>query len=81
MQRPGRLVIGATVAGLMVAVALVMATTPERDPAGPPMSALVETATAEPGIGRCRTVTQPDPQCEAVWDDRRRHFFGADRTP
>jgi conjugative transfer region protein TrbK len=81
MQRPGRLVIGATVAGLMVSIALVMATTPERGPAAPPMNGPVEPATPEPAIGRCRTITQPDPQCEAVWDDRRQHFFGADRAP
>lgn len=81
MQRSGRLVIGATLAGLIIGVALAMATKPERGPVAPPIRGPEEPATPDPRIGRCRTVTQSDPQCEAAWDDRRRHFFGADHRP
>jgi len=27
-------------------------------------------------LRRCRTVTAADPECEAAWEAKRRHFFG-----
>lgn len=81
MQRYGRIAIGAALAGLIAAVTLVGASAPERGP----VQAMIEPhdwpVLPEPALERCRTATVSDTQCEAVWEDRRRHFFGADRAP
>src|SRR3546814_6060905 len=32
------------------------------------------------GLRRCRTITTADPDCEAVWEAKRRRFFGERRN-
>lgn len=81
MQRHGWIVIGAAAAGLMVAVTLVVASAPECGPFQPIIEQHARPAISEPGLEHCRTATESSVQCEAVWDDRRRRFFGADRAP
>lgn len=34
------------------------------------------TATPDPVLQRCRTVTMPESSCDAAWEAQRRHFFG-----
>ncbi|MBA4750825.1 MAG: putative entry exclusion protein TrbK-alt, partial [Sphingopyxis sp.] len=52
------------------------------DPPAPRASALpqISGADARPELEdilrRCRTVTAADPECEAAWEAKRRHFFG-----
>ncbi|AMG75520.1 MULTISPECIES: putative entry exclusion protein TrbK-alt [Sphingopyxis] len=76
MGRAGGLVMGAIVLGLALALALVAAL----DPPKPGASALqISGADAPPDEGdtprRCRSVTEADPECEAAWEAKRRHFF------
>lgn len=81
MGRAGKLVAGAIVGGLALALALLAAV----DPPAPRASAPTEIsgADARPELGetlrRCRTVTIADPECEAAWEAKRRHFFGQER--
>jgi type IV secretory pathway TrbL component len=32
-------------------------------------------------LRRCRTVTEADPECEAAWEAKRRHFFRSGGSP
>jgi conjugative transfer region protein TrbK len=78
MGRAGSLALGAVIGGLLLTLALVAAL----DPPAPRASApLVSGADAPPAaaetLGRCRTVTEPDPECTEVWEAKRRHFFGS----
>ena len=81
MGRAGKLVAGAIVGGLALALALLAAV----DPPAPRASAPTEIsgADARPELGEtlrhCRTVTIADPECEAAWEAKRRHFFGQER--
>ena len=81
MQHHGRIVIGAALAGLMAAVTLVVASAPERGPVQSMIDQHDRPVLPEPALERCRTATEPNAQCDAVWEDRRRHFFGADHAP
>ncbi|WP_416195005.1 hypothetical protein [Sphingopyxis sp.] len=29
---------------------------------------------------RCRTATEADPECEAAWETKRRHFFRSGKS-
>lgn len=81
MGRAGGLVMGAIVLGLALALALIAAI----DPPAPGVSApRISGADAPPDYGdalrRCRTVTEADPECEAAWDTKRRHFFRTEKS-
>lgn len=79
MGRAGKLVVGAIVGALALALALQTAI----DSPTPRASALTQIsgADARPDLGdtlrRCRSVTVADPECEAAWETKRRHFFGS----
>jgi len=78
MGRAGKLVAGAAVGGMALALALLAAVDPPASRASAPP--LISGADAPPELGetlrRCRTVTVADAACEAAWEARRRHFFG-----
>ena len=81
MGRAGKLVAGAVVGGMALSLALLAAV----DPPAPRTSAHPQIfgADARPELGetlrRCRTVTVADPECEAAWEAKRRHFFGQEK--
>ena len=75
MNRPGYLVVGVVLAGLIAAIAD-LASSP--DPA-PPTAVIPDKPPPVPvagDLGRCRTITEPDAACAAAWDEKRRRFFG-----
>ncbi|MCK9540482.1 MAG: putative entry exclusion protein TrbK-alt [Novosphingobium sp.] len=79
MNRAAKIALGASLAGLMLAVAIASALRPS----APDQRASVavspsESQTADPDLHRCRTITMPDAGCEAAWEARHRHFFGSD---
>jgi conjugative transfer region protein TrbK len=81
MGRAGGLVMGAIVLGLALALALIAALDPPAPGASAPQ---ISRADAPPDYGdtlrRCRTVTEADPNCEAAWETKRRHFFRTEKS-
>ncbi|WP_447953172.1 putative entry exclusion protein TrbK-alt [Sphingopyxis chilensis] len=81
MGRAGKLVAGAIVGGMALALALLAAVDPPAPRASAPTR--ISGADARPELGetlrRCRTVTIADPECEAAWDAKRRRFFGQEK--
>jgi conjugative transfer region protein TrbK len=81
MGRAGGFVIGAIVLGLALSLALIAALDPPAPRASAPQ---VSGADAPPNTGdtlrRCRSVTEPDPECEAAWEAKRRHFFRTEKS-
>ena len=81
MGRAGKLVVGAIVGGMALALALLAAVDPPAPRASAP--AQMSGAEARPDLGdtlrRCRAVTVADPECEAAWEVKRRHFFGQEK--
>jgi conjugative transfer region protein TrbK len=79
-SRTGRIAIVAALAGMMMAVAIMVALTdrasPAKDTQSPP-AARDERLEAE--MARCATTTMPDAGCEAAWAANRRRFFGRDK--
>lgn len=76
MSRTGKIVVIAIVAGLMIAVAIVAALAPPREPPVRPAPTRREFDPLAGDLERCRTVTMPDAGCEAAWDAHRRRFLG-----
>ncbi|MBN9555026.1 MAG: putative entry exclusion protein TrbK-alt [Alphaproteobacteria bacterium] len=67
----------ATLAGLMMTVAILPAVTESRAPdvaSAAPASAGRAPLAAE--LARCRALTMPDSGCEAAWAAHQRRFFG-----
>ncbi|ALH79299.1 hypothetical protein AN936_02595 [Sphingopyxis macrogoltabida] len=81
MGRAGKLVAGAIVGGMALTLALLAAVDPPAPRAS--VSGHISRADAGPELGetlrRCRTVTVADPECEAAWETKRRHFFGQEK--
>lgn len=75
MGRAAKIAGAAAMSGLALAIALVIAAEPSAPRASVPRGFGAD-APARPGIARCRAVTTPDPECEAVWEARQRQFFG-----
>lgn len=78
MGRAGKLAVGAVIGGTALTLALVAALgLPAPRASVPPQ---ISGADAHPGLGdtlrRCRTITVPDPECDAAWEAKRRRFFG-----
>jgi conjugative transfer region protein TrbK len=80
MSRTGKIVVIAILAGLMIAVAIVAALMPPREPPVRPASTAQDANPLADDLERCRTVTMPDAGCEAAWNVHRRRFLG-ERTP
>jgi len=78
MGRAERIASIAVLVGLALTLALVAVSGPSAPRASAPPQ--ISGADAHPGVGatlrRCRTVTVADPECEAAWEAKRRHFFG-----
>lgn len=77
MGRTAKLAAACTFSGLLLAVAIVSAMRP---PPGPVIDAdVVEADFTRPvsrsEVRRCRTITEPDPDCDALWEAQRRRFF------
>ena len=78
MGQTARIALTASVGGMLVAAALVAARSPAPEAEGisaPDKAAVMRSA---PLPTRCRTIAQADRACEAAWEARRAHFFGAD---
>lgn len=73
----GRIASIAMLAGLVTLVFVAPS-----DPPAPRASAPAQISGADAGpdygdtLRRCRTVAVADPECEAAWEAKRRHFFG-----
>lgn len=78
-----KLAVAAAFGGLLMAVAIHSAMRPPM----PPSTVVVvpdESAPSQPArpLRHCRTITEPDPDCDAAWDAERRRFFRTqDRQP
>ena len=78
MSRSAKIAGVALAAGILLATAIVIAVDdrPAQE-ASPRIEAIgVDPLHAE--LDRCRTLTMPDADCEAAWEDHRRHFLGRD---
>jgi conjugative transfer region protein TrbK len=84
MSRVVKLAAAAAFGGLLAAVAVVSTTRPTAPPSAP---SLVADEAPRPNahsaeLKRCRTITEPEAPCDAVWDaERKRFFHGRDRQP
>jgi len=81
MGRAGKTASIAVLGGLALTMALVAASDPPapRASAPPPISGADAPPDFKDTLRRCRTVTVADPECEAAWEAKRRHFFGQER--
>jgi conjugative transfer region protein TrbK len=76
MSRSVKLAAAAAFGGMLATAAIVSATRP------PAVSPVDVTVPDEPGpepladLGRCRTITEADPVCDAAWAARRSRFYG-----
>ncbi|MCZ4341295.1 putative entry exclusion protein TrbK-alt [Sphingomonadaceae bacterium G21617-S1] len=67
----------ATLAGLMMTVAVIAAVTEPRAPeAANAAAARAERDPFTAELARCRALTMPDSGCEAAWAAHQRRFFG-----
>ena len=76
MSRSAKLAVAAAFGGMLAAAAIVSATRPS--PA-PPIAVTAPDETAPDPLAdltRCRTITEPDPACDAAWAARRSRFYG-----
>jgi len=77
LGRAAKVAVIAVLGGLIMALAIVHASSPPAPGASAATMSeadapITETAVAE----RCRTITVADSECEAAWEAKRRHFFG-----
>lgn len=81
MSRTAKIAGVAVLAGMMLTVAVVSTSRPQQPPhaTSPTREPVAEQLAAD--LRRCRTITIPDSGCEAVWEAKRRHFFGRDDKP
>lgn len=84
MSRVAKLAAAAAFGGLLVAAAVVSSNQPPPS-AGTELSVPEQTTRIYPDaaqLRRCRTIAEPDPQCDAAWEaERQRFFHGRDRQP
>lgn len=77
MSRMAKLAVVCILGGLLLAVALVSAMRPLPGPMIDPQMIEVDKAplakSDEPK--RCRTISEPDAACDALWEAQRRRFF------
>lgn len=84
MSRSAKLAAAAAFGGLLMAIAIKGATLP---PASPPSVGTESVDAPAPPLAeamlrRCRTITEPEPACDAAWNAERRRFFRTrDRQP
>jgi len=76
MGRAAKIARAALFGSLGLTIALVAALDAPAPRASVPAQISEADAQLADGIARCRTVTRPDPECEAAWEARRRQFFG-----
>lgn len=82
MGRAAKIAVGAALAGLLMALALVSAIAPARPGASaPPISGADAPLPPTPLPARCRTASVSDPECDAAWEAKRRRFFGQEPKP
>ena len=81
MGRAGKLAVGAIIGGMALTLALMAALDPPatRASAPPPISGADAHSVPFGTLRRCRSVTAADPECEAAWEAKRRHFFGQEK--
>lgn len=76
MGRAAKIAVIAVLGGLIMALAILHASSPPAPASAPTMTEagapVTDTAIAE----RCRSITVADSECEAAWEAKRRHFFG-----
>lgn len=81
MGRAAKLAVGGVIGGMALTLALVAAVGPPAPRATAPPRISGSDALPEPKdiLRRCRTVIVADPECEAAWEAKRRHFFGQEK--
>ena len=81
MGRAGKLAFGAIIGGMALTLALMAALDPPATHASapPPISGADGHSVPFGTLRRCRSVTAADPECEAAWEAKRRHFFGQEK--
>jgi len=77
LGRAAKIAVIGVLGGLFIASAILRAFSPP----APGASALTMSEADAPRSNsavaeRCRSITVADPECEAAWDAKRRHFFG-----
>lgn len=82
MSRGAKIAGVMALAGMMMAVGIVAATSERQSPAiEAPASPRSGRDPLAAELARCRTLTMPDAGCEAAWEAHRRRFFGEDEQP
>lgn len=81
MSRSAKLAAAAAFGGMLAALAIVSATRPSAVP--PVIWAVPDETEADPfaELSRCRTITEPDPMCDAAWAARRSRFYDREERP
>lgn len=84
MNRMAKISIAGAFGGVLVTVAIAASMQspprPQTETVIVPDEA-VDTDDLRAELTRCRTITEADPDCEAVWEAERRRFFRNERTP
>jgi len=83
VSRSAKLAGAAAFGGLLMAIAIRAATLPPAPPrALDDTAAKTTTPPPKAALQHCRTITEPEPGCDAAWDAERRRFFRTqDRQP
>lgn len=77
MGRAAKIVVIAVLGGLIMALAILHASSPPAPGASAPTMSEADAPRSDTAVGeRCRSITVADPECEAAWEAKRRHFFG-----
>lgn len=81
MGRAGKLTAAAIIGGMALTLALMAVLDPPAPRASAPSRLSGADAHSVPfgTLRRCRSVTAADPECEAAWEAKRRHFFGQEK--
>lgn len=77
MGRAGKIAVIALLGGLIMALAILHASSSSAPGASVPTMSEADAPPTDAAVAeRCRTVTVADSECEAAWEAKRRHFFG-----
>jgi conjugative transfer region protein TrbK len=80
MNRALKMAGAAALTGMMMTASAVLILHDEQHaPIQPAIATPVRTNPLSVELHRCRTLTMPDPGCEAAWEEKRRRFFGQER--
>jgi conjugative transfer region protein TrbK len=82
MGRAAKIAVIGVLGGLLMTLAIVTAISPPAPRASAPESGRADARPATDDVpAHCRSITVPDPACDAAWESRRRRFFGQEKDP